>query len=180
MNLVLDEKFTADDKEENDTGQDGGKVGVQTEPGGDLVCTALHKDQKERRKNHHKGIELGKPGDHDGGKAASADQIGVDGMGGTAHQQKTDQTADGTRKRHGAQNDLFHIDTDITGGVFTLTDNRNFVSVFAVVQINVNHNRQNGDDDNIQNILDTEQVGKPTVAEQIGTDHIGAGLIGYF
>ncbi len=89
MHLIVDEKLAADDKEQDDTGKDLGKIAVEPEFGGDLIGTACQKYQKQRGKDHGKGIELGKPRNHDGGKAAPVNKVGIDGMGGAADQQQS-------------------------------------------------------------------------------------------
>ena len=132
MDFIVDEKFAADDEEQDDAGQNVRKIAVKPKLRGHFIRAARHEDQQHRGEHHHQRIEFCKPRDHDGGEASAVRQVGVDGVGRAAHQQKTRDAAQGARQRHRAHNDLFHVDADIPRGVFTAADNGNFIAVLAV------------------------------------------------
>ena len=177
MDLVIDEELTADDEEQDDAGKDLGKIAVEAKLGGDFIGAAGQEHQQQRGKDHGEGIELGEPGNHDGGEAAAIHEVGIDGVGGAADQQQTGQAADSAGKSHGADDDLFDIDADVMGGIFAFAHNGDLIAVLAVPQIDVHGDADDGDDKDIEQILDAENFREPAVGEQIGADNIGAGLI---
>ena len=68
---VVDEKFAAQNEEQDDARNDIGGVVIQVELGGDLNGALLQKHQQEGDQDHHKGVELSQPSHDDGGEATS-------------------------------------------------------------------------------------------------------------
>ena len=92
MNLIVDEKLAANDKEQNQTGKDVAEGTVQTKLRDDLAGSAAEKDQQEAGQNHPDGIELGQPGDHNGCESAPVHDRGSQRVIGTTDQQKPGET----------------------------------------------------------------------------------------
>ena len=67
---VVDEEFTAQNKEQDDAGDDVGGILIQRVCRSDLGCAALQKDEQEGDQRHIEGVELGQPGHNYGGEAA--------------------------------------------------------------------------------------------------------------
>ena len=160
---VIDEKFAPDDEEQNDTGQDVRKRGIQLECGGNLPRAPLQEDDQQCRKNHGDRVELAQPRHHDCRKALSARRVCRHRMADAAHQQKARYAAERAGEHHGADDDLFDIDPDIPRGVLALAHDRDLISVLAVLQIDVEQNRQHGNNDDRQKRFVPKQRGEPAL-----------------
>ena len=66
----------------------------------------------------------------------------------TSYQEQSHQTADGSGKHHGTDDNPFYFDTHIFRGILAFTHNTDFITMLAVVQINIHKNGDNNCHDN--------------------------------
>ena len=141
--LVGDEEFAADDEEQDDARQDIGEGVVQAEHAGDLARAAAQNHDKKAREDHHDGVELGHPGDHDRGEAASADDGGRERMIGAGGEHQAHQAADRAGEHHRAHDDALDLDAGIARGALALADDGDLIAVLAVIEVDVHETREN-------------------------------------
>ena len=116
---------------------------VQTETGGNLAGTSVHKDNKEAGKYHGQRIKFGHPGNQYCGKALPSCNGGSDGVIDTSYQEQSHQTTDGSGKHHRTDDNPLYLDTHIFCGIFALTHNTDFITMLTVVEINIHKNGDN-------------------------------------
>ena len=74
-NLVIDEKFTSEDEEKDDTCADLRKIIADVELSRYFACAHFEENDKEGNKNHHKRVKLCKPCNDNCHIAASARRV---------------------------------------------------------------------------------------------------------
>ena len=77
---VVGEKFAAQNKEQDDAGDNLRGGFIQLKFTGDLGRPVAHEYQEKGNQNHDEGIELRQPGDDNGGKAPASGGAGGDGV----------------------------------------------------------------------------------------------------
>ena len=159
--LVADEKLAADDEEEDDARQDIGEGVVQAEHAGDLARAAAQNHDKKAREDHHDGVELGHPGDHDRCEAASADDGGGQRVVRTGGEQQADEAADRAGEDHRAHDDALDLDARIARGALALTDNGDLIAVLAVIEIDVHNAREDRHKQDREEIALAAENGEP-------------------
>ena len=171
--LIIYKKFASDDEEQDDTFNYLGSRLVQLELAGDLGCAVSHKHKEKRNQQHHERVELRQPGHNDGGKSASAGRAGGDGMRASGNQQETGKTADSARQGDGSENNLFYVDAGVARRVFTFTDDRYFVPMLGVFQINVHEDHQCQHNDQIEAVVEFPEETR----KEGGADPAGFGFL---
>ena len=83
-------------------------------------------------------------------------------MAGSADNNKTCDTTDCTGDCHCTDNNLFHLDTGISGSILALTYYCDLIALLTVFQINKHSHCQNQDNDYIPAIFLSEQFRKPS------------------
>ena len=153
MQLVTDEELAADDEEEDDAGEDIAEGLVEAEVCGDLARAAAEEDQQEARQDHPDGVELGQPGDHDGGEAAAVYDGGGKGVVGAADQQQARQAAERAGEQHRADDDAVDLDADVARGALALADDGDLIAVLGVVEVNVHPDAYQRYDQHVQQVF---------------------------
>ena len=177
---VADKELAADDKEQDNAGEDIAEGMVQAVDGGNLAGTPAEKHQQQAGEHHHQGIELGQPGNHNRGEAPTTGNGGGDGMVGAAHEQKPREAAQAAGNHHGAHDDLAHVDAHIPGGALTFAHHGNLVALLGALQVEIHHEGQRGYDQNVQQVLVGADLRQPAGLGVLIDDADFARALGHF
>ena len=178
--LVIDEKFTSDNKEKNNTGNNIRKCLIESEYGSNLTRSSFKENKKEGCEDHKERVKLSKPRYHNCGKSTAVRCGGCNGVVGSADKQKACNTANRTGEDHSTDNNLFNVDTNVTCGVLAFTYNGYLVALLAVLEVNVHNKAKEKYDDNVKEILITANGGEPTDEAALIDDTDGTGSLGHF
>ena len=83
-------------------------------------------------------------------------------MARAADNYKSCDTADRTGNCHGTDDDFLYMDTCISGGIFTLTDYSDLITLFAVFQVDEHTDCQDQDDQHIPSIFLSKELWQPS------------------
>ena len=79
----------------------------------------------------------------------------------TAHQKHAHETAQGTGKHHGPNDDPLHLDACIFSGSFAFAHHGDLIPLFAVLEVDEDQDRQYRHQKNDDGVLLPTQVGQP-------------------
>ena len=153
---------------------------VQAEHAGDLARAAAQNHDKKAREDHHDGVELGHPGDHDRCEAASADDGGGQRVVRTGGEQQADEAADRAGEDHRAHDDALDLDARIARGALALTDNGDLIAVLAVIEIDVHNAREDRHKQDREEIALAAENGEPAGLGILVDDTDLARALGHF
>ena len=114
--------------------------------------------EQEAAADHGEGVELRKPGNHDGREAATARDGGRDGVVGAAHQKKPRKAAYRTRHDERAHDDPIDLDAYVASRVGALAHHRDLVAVLAVVEVHVHADRDESDQNDVEQVLEVTDL----------------------
>ena len=101
-------------------------------------------------------------------------------MIGAGDKEKSGQPADRARDEKGADDGPAHVNTDIAGGGDTFSHDGDLISVLGIIQVNIHADGQDGDAENVQQVLVSGDHGEPSGLCVLVDDTDFAGSLGNF
>ena len=161
MNLIIGEELASDYEEQDNTGGHIRYVVTESEGLGNLAASFLQEHDEEACEYHAEGVELGKPGDQDCGKAVTSGQSCRYSVACPGTKQESCKASDSTAYAGGPEYYFFHIYADVSGSLLAFSNYRYLVALLAVFKVDEHKDCQGSHNQDIDKVLLAEEGRDP-------------------
>ena len=139
--FIINEKFTSDNKKQNNSRNNIGSIFIQIILCRNLNRSLLHKYKKKRNHCHCPYIKLRKPCYNDRGKSATSRRTCRNRMRRTTYKNTSCKTCNSSGNSNGTYNPLTYVNPCVSCSILTLSYNRNLIAMFCTLHINKHEHR---------------------------------------